>query len=229
MSANQHSIDLLPDAIRQRSQAGVRMGQFVVVAVASLAALVIASTHSRLLLRSMQQQYQAATTESNQVFATEARAEELRRVLEETKSFTDLYDRVALPLDVSAVAASIINVLPESVTLDQMDLDAVARVTNRSPRSKGVESKEPAPPRVLTGEISGFAASDTHIAELVSKLESMPPFRDVNLDFSRTRRVNEIDAREFRLSFKIDLDTPYVAIDRTADAAKAGEAADVQR
>jgi hypothetical protein len=86
-------------------------------------------------------------------------------------------------------------------------------VLGRGPRSQAVESvsgeQANGPPRVLTGEISGFAANDQHIAELVSALESTAPFQNVSLDFSRSRRVNDRDAREFRLSFRIDLDDTY--------------------
>jgi hypothetical protein len=207
----QHSIDLLPESVRARGQAGLRMGRFIAISVAALSALVVTATHSRVMLRSEQEQFVIASAEANQLFATETRAVELRKILADTQAFTSMYDRIALPLDVSAVAATVINALPESVTLDQLDVDAGARMVSRSPRSKGVDAKAQTPPRVLTAEVSGFASTDQHIAELVAVLEATPPFRDVNLDFSRTRRVNGRDAREFRLSFRIDLDTPYTA------------------
>ena len=113
------------------------------------------------------------------------------------------------PGPISAVRATVINHLPERVTLDQFDIDAGARAMTHSPRATGVETKEDSPPRGLHGEVSGFASSDQQIAELVSRLTDVPLFRDVNLDFSRTRDVNKRDAREFRLSFKIDLDAIY--------------------
>jgi hypothetical protein len=129
--------------------------------------------------------------------------------LKRAYEYIAVYERIAAPVPISAVVATVINQLPESITLDQFDVDAGARALTRSPRAKGVEAKEEIPPRVLHGEVSGFAASDQQIAELVSRLADCPLFRDVNLDFSRTRDVNKRDAREFRLSFKIDLDSVY--------------------
>jgi len=116
-------------------------------------------------------------------------------------------------VEISAVMATVVNALPASVTLEQIDIDAGTRAGGRSPRARTTsEKKAAAPPRILTCEISGFASSDGHIAELVNRLEATPPFRNVNLDFTRTRKVNDLDAREFRLSFKIDLNGRYEVV-----------------
>ena len=60
------------------------------------------------------------------------------------------------------------------------------------------------------------------IAEFVSNLEGVDPFSDVSLDFSRTRSVRGFTAREFRLSFRIDLEVKYVQAMEAVDSA-AGE------
>ncbi len=221
MSERQHSIDLLPDSVRARSQAGVRLGQFIAVAIVSMTLTIAAATHSRLSLATAQERLFSTAARAEQVFATEARAAQLRHELGDLRAFTRQYERLALPLDVGDVLATLVNILPDSVCLDQLDLDAGTRVINLGPRSRGAgggggggggagpNADGSAPPRVLTAEISGFAASDQHIAELVSKLESITPFENVSLDFSRSRKVNDKDAREFRVSFRIDLDKGY--------------------
>jgi hypothetical protein len=209
MSETQHSIDLMPDDVRARSQAGMRMGQFTVFAVVSMTAMVAVATHSKIALSTAQERLFETASQAEQVFATEARASELRHELESIQSYTRLYERLSFPLEVGDVLATVVNMLPESVTLDEIDLDAGERVLAHTARSRGADKSAVAPPRVLTGEISGFAANDQHIAELVSTLESTPPFESVSLDFSRGRRVNETDAREFRLSFRIALDATY--------------------
>lgn len=205
----QHSIDLLPALIRARSEAGLRTGRFITAAIAAIGVLIITATHSLFILSSAQENLFVTSSQAEEVFATEARAAELKSVLKRTNCYIDLYDRIALPVQVSSVMATVVNNLPDSVTLDQFDIDAGARTGGRLPRAKGMELKDEPPPRVLSAEISGFAANDQEIAELVGRLDGTPPFRDVNLDFSRTRSVNGHDAREFRLSFKIDLDARY--------------------
>lgn len=205
----QHSIDLLPGSIRARSQAGVRTGRLIVGATAMLVMMLVFAVHSLMTLANSQEALFATAMRAERVFETEAKILELKARLKRTNEYIEMYDRIATPVPLSAVMATVINNLPESVTLDQFDIDAGARAITRSPRAKGVENKEEIPPRVVHGEVSGFAASDLQIAELVARLTAHPLYRDVNLDFSRTRDVNKRDAREFRLSFKIDLDVPY--------------------
>lgn len=205
----QHSIDLMPAAVRARSHAGLRMGQFSAFVVMAMTATIAVATHSKIAVSTAQDQLFESAGRAVQVFATEARAAELRHELETIESYARTYERLSFPLSVSDVLATVVNNLPPSVTLDQIDLDAGARVLGRSARSRTVEKPEDTPPRVLTGEISGFAANDQEIAELLTTLESTPPFEGVSLDFSRGRRVNDRDAREFRLSFRISLDAQY--------------------
>jgi hypothetical protein len=207
--SRQHSIDLLPQAIYARSQAGLRMGRFIAASVMTVVGLVVLVTHSRIALRAAEDELVAVSTQAKQVFATEARADELRKTLADTRKFIETYDRVSYPVEISGVLATVIRKLPQSVALDQIDLTAAIRQTSQTPRSKRDDKDQPPPPRILVGEISGFAATDQHIAELVSQLESSPPFREVSLDFSRTRDVRGQTAREFRLSFRIDLDAHY--------------------
>ncbi len=205
----QHPIDLMPPVIRSRTLAGMRAGRFIAASVATMLALVVIATHSRVSLSAAQERLATTKAQSEAVLAIDAKAAEFRRTLDRTQSFVDLYEKVAFPIQVSAVMATVINALPKSVTLDQIDLTAGARAGKNSPRSKSNEAKGRPVARLLNCELSGFAASDEHIAQLVSVLENTAPFRNVNLDFSRTKQVRDRDAREFRLSFNIDLNQTY--------------------
>jgi hypothetical protein len=226
VSSRQHSIDLMPESIRARSQAGVRMGQFIAFAIVSMTLAIAAATHSRLALSSAQDRLFETAARAEEVFSTEARAAQLRHELDGIQGFTRLYERLALPLNVGDVLATVVNVLPESVSLDQVDLDAGVRVLGRTARSRGTGADQlnDAPPRALTGEISGFAATDQQIAELVTRLASIAPFEDVSLDFSRSRRVHDKDAREFRVSFRINLDAGYRVTHADSDDAGTADA-----
>ncbi len=82
--------------------------------------------------------------------------------------------------------------------------------------------------RSLAGTVAGFAATDQEIADLVAAIGAIPPFRDVSLDFSRTRSVRDKPAREFRLSFWIDLDRPYEVVDMPKTAAAPEELGHVE-
>lgn len=205
----QHSIDLMPISIRTRTKAGVRRGRFFAIAAMALTVTALVATHSRLKLAGAERLLQDVQAETTAVLALDREATLLKRRLHDLEAFVQLHQKLAIPLDVSAVIATLINALPESVTLDQLDLDAGARTVGRSPRSKGFDAKDGERQRLLFCEVWGFAASDEDIAHLVTRLESTSPFKGVNLDFSRTKKVNDRDAREFRLSFKIDLTARY--------------------
>jgi hypothetical protein len=207
---NQHPIDLLPESIRVRSQAGARTGRFVTAAIVTSLVLIVLTTHSRLALSRARAEYQTARNHADLVLATEKRAMELRQQIAEIQIEIEGYDRIALPLDVSAVIATLTNCMPAGMTLDRVDLEAGAYRVIRSPRSKGRDEPQEAPPRMLSGEVSGFAPTDREIAEFVAYLSETSPFESVSLDFSRTRVVRQRSAREFRLSFRIDLEVPYV-------------------
>ena len=230
MSFRQHSIDLLPEGIDARSRAGQRMGRFGSASAVVIIMLVVAATHSRWALHRAQVDLFNTSAQATEILSIEAKARTLQRVLTDSEQFIDMYKKVVMPIDASAVLATVIRNLPESATLDQIDLNAAVRPATRSPRSKADTRNDGPAPRILNGEVSGFAASDQHIAELVSRLSGTPPFKDVSLDFSRTREVRGQSAREFRVSFRIDLETAYRlanAADRSP-VAIAQEAADVK-
>jgi hypothetical protein len=208
----QHSIDLLPDSIRARSQAGVRTGRYITCAVVSTILVIVATTHVCLQLDHARSEREAAREQADLVLAAETKASELRDRIDEVEAYMERYKRIAPPLEVNRVLATTINALPEGVTLDRVDMDAGARRIARSPRDRGSVDPDAAPPRVLTAEISGFAPDDRAIAEFVTRLEGTEPFRQVSLDFSRTRDVRGRTAREFRLSFRINLEAEYEVV-----------------
>ena len=214
---NQHPIDLLPLAIRDRSQAGVRTGRYVAAAVVSILLLLMATLHARLGLQSARAELVAKRVQADAVLATEGKAVELRHSIEEIETYVDRYREIAVPVPVSHILATAINSMPASMSLDRIDVDAAARTAVRSART-AVLGSDAAAPRVLVVEIAGFAPNDAVIAEYDARLTKTGFCRQVSLDFSRTRSVRGHQAREFRLSFRIDLDAVYEI--ETPDAAK---------
>lgn len=221
----QRAIDLLPDAIRARSQAGVVAGRYVAALLIAVVLLGLTATHSRLMLDLSRQRLKVAEEQADIVLAAEAKAARLRQSLAETHAFIARYELIALPLEISRVLATIVGELPPSATLDRIDLYAGTRQRNRSSRSRGSAGADGAPPRVLTGELSGFAASDQDVAQLVTNLDAIGLFRQVSLDFSRTRTVRGRNAREFRISFRANLEVRYEVRDPAAGGPRAAEEA----
>lgn len=223
---SQHSIDLLPDQIRVRSQYRVMAGRYVIAIVSVVALIVIGATHSRVRLAHVRQQLDEAQQRAELVISGEVQVSALRTQLRQQQQFIQRYEHIALPLEMSQVLATLVNELPVNVTLDHLDLVIGARRSARSARSRSSGNETGPLPRVLSGELRGFAATDADIAEIVTRLESRPLFEQVSLDFSRTRSVRERIAREFRVSFRIDLDRRYRVVE--APRFEAGEVGDVK-
>lgn len=208
---SQHIVNLLPQPIVERSLAGLRTGRLILVTVMSLLVLMAAITTTRLELRRGRHELAATKTRADHVLEIERKAELLRTRRAALHRALSEYHQVSFPVNMSEVLGTVINALPPSATLDRIDMHAGARRVTMSPRSRGRDdaADRGVAPRQLMCEISGFAASDEHIAELVDRLAGRAPFQSVGLDFSRTRTVRNRPAREFRISFRIDLDRRY--------------------
>lgn len=209
-------IDLLPESIRARSQAGVVAGRYVASMLIGVVLLGLMATHSRLMLDLARDRLRVAEDQANMVLAAEAKAVRLRQTLDETRGYIQRYERIALPLEISRVIATIIDELPDSATLDRIDVRAGTRQRGRNARGRSAAGPSEPLSRVLTGELSGFAVSDQDVAAIVANLETLGLFEQVTLDFSRTRTVREKSAREFRISFRADLERRYDVADRDA-------------
>jgi hypothetical protein len=208
----QHAIDLLPDVIRARSQAGIVAGRYVVSMLIAVVLLGLAATHSRLMLDLSRQRLRVAEEQADIVLSAEATATNLRDTLDTINEFIRNYELVAMPIEVSRVVATLVNLLPESATLDRIDIRAGTPKAGRSARGHGRKNSGPAP-RSLTGELSGFALTDLQVAELVARIEDIGFFDKVSLDFSRSRTVRGLKARGFRISVHADLDIRFDVTD----------------
>ncbi len=207
---NQHPIDLLPPQVRQRAQAGQRTGRSVALFGGTLLLLVVIVTHSKMVLDSAEVRLESIQREAQQAIGIEKAMLELEAELAQTQGYINLYQKVSSPLPMSGILATVINALPETAALDEIHAKVDAGLAVRSARSRYSSKEDEALPRRLRVELSGFAASDAEIAELVGRLRVIEPFENVSLDFSRTRPIGEKHAREFRLSLQIDLEAAYV-------------------
>ncbi len=214
----QRLINLLPDSYRAQSEAGVVAGRYVVSLLIAVVLLGLAATHSRLMIDLARQRLRVAEEQADLALSADTRAAQLREQLEDSRNFIRRYQLIALPIEISRVVATLTNILPESATMDRLDLAARTTQTARStkrrrPAADGVVS------RTLTGELSGFASTDHDVAELVTRIEDIGLFEQVSLDFSRSRSVRGKNARGFRISFSADLTTRFEVIDRDEEAA----------
>jgi hypothetical protein len=132
---------------------------------------------------------------------------ELARTSDELERLGDdlaAWRSVTIPFATSDLLAAIIQDLPESASLERLELDASSLVATplRAPRREDRRDSS----RRVEGEIEGFAASDEAVAAFVDALRGRPFFGDVRVESTRHRDVGGDPARSFRLAFLIDLD-----------------------
>jgi hypothetical protein len=205
---NQHPIDLLPPQVRQRAQAGQRTGRSIALFGGALLLLVVIVTHSKMVLDSAEARLASIQREAQDAIGIEKTLASLQSEITQSQAYISLYEQVSSPLPMSSILATVINALPETAALDEIHARLDSGQAVRSARSR-YSSQDQAVPRQLRIELSGFAASDAEIAEMVGRLRVINPFENVSLDFSRTRPIGGKNAREFRLSLQIDLAAVY--------------------
>ena len=148
------------------------------------------------------------------------RNEEARTLLEEIRELESSiarYNRLAWPVRVSDAVGVLVPVIPESTTLTSLTLvPREERVEPEAPSRRKKGDEKPQTRMFLAIEIEGVAVDDLDVARLVSVLDEDPLFSTVSLDYARSREVDGLDARAFRLSCEIDLNRRYsfVAVDR---------------
>ena len=186
-------MNLLPENYVKRSQKRARSSRLAILIIASLITLVAFSTHSRIAVNQSSEQLLIRQAHANEAIKLEVDATDLELEKAQLKSFITKYQAQDTLLDFGDVIATITNLLPESLTLEEFTLDFVL-----SEEEKGI-----------SGRLAGFALSDEVIANVVEEMQNRHPFSSVRMDFSRSRIVRKKQARGFSISFFIDLSVPF--------------------
>ena len=206
----QPAIDLMPEFILARSQAGVVARRYLAALLLPILVLIGPATHSRLMLKDAEVHNGEAEQMAQEALQSEATANEIRANLEKNLEYISRYEIVAMPLETSRIIATIIDDLPSSASLDRIEMAVSWPRAGRD----AAGSAQRRPPRMLVGELAGFAATDEHVADIVADLRALGICDRVQLDYSRTRSVRGHIAREFRISFRIGLDAVFEVVDR---------------
>ena len=130
---------------------------------------------------------------ANNALELEVDATSLEIKKAQLESFVSRYNHAETVFPMGDIVATIANMLPVEMTLEEMSLDIVKNETGNG----------------ISGRLSGFASSDEKIASFVSLLQKEEPFGSVSMDFSRSRTVRDQRARGFRISFHINLEKTW--------------------
>ena len=194
-------LDLMPDGIRRRTQAGQRLRRFMAVGIVAIGAIIAFATHSQIRRDHLEESLVVARARAAQALKLEREAADMGILREEIESYMVAYEQVALPMRMDALMGRIVAALPESATVDHLLLEYEDSRTNHRGRKAAMDG-----PRRIVGGVPGFAISDDDVAGLVQRMEKDVSFEDIRLDYTRSREVRGVSAREFQLTFTVNLE-----------------------
>ena len=186
-------MNLLPEQYVEQSKNKARSNRVSIAIIMTLCAVAAVATHSRFLMNSSVEHLVISQSRANSALELEVDATSLELKKARLETFIDRYNNEKTVFAMGDIVATITNMLPDSFTLEDISLDVVQT-------EKG---------KAISGRLAGFAATDETIASLVSALQSQDPFGFVSMDYSKSRTIRGQRAREFRVSFLIDLESDW--------------------
>ena len=195
-------MNLLPEQYVERSKNKARGSRVAILVMLTLGAVVAFATHSRFSVNASSNRLLVGQARANAAIELEVDASSLETEKTTLESFIEQYQSEDTVFKFGNIVSTITNLLPESITLEELALDVV-----ESTNGKGI-----------SGRLTGFATTDEIIASVVSELQDHQPFSSVRMDFSRSRTVRNAHARGFKISFFIDLEQPWQQLEQVTVA-----------
>ena len=212
------TMDLLPDAIRQNVQRAEDTQRIIVVGLISASLLIGAWIHGGIRASDAENRRTVAMEKAEEVLKAEQKTILLHAQLNMISDEIQAYRAIQIPFNISSLLATVVDEMPDSVTLSRIDLDASSLIG--SPVRSGKGNELTAPPARLRGELEGVAANDVDVATLVESLRNRNPIGGVEVETSRHVEIEGQSARAFQIGFVINLEdiNPKTMIVKTAEA-----------
>ncbi|MBL4702178.1 MAG: PilN domain-containing protein [Phycisphaeraceae bacterium] len=126
---------------------------------------------------------------------------------------------LVMPLNPSALLAVIAEILPPQMALTEIQFSAdapkldLSSLKKKSSAKKVKKSKKKAAiryvPKVMKIQMLGLSPTDVDVANLVGALSASTVFQNVKMNYSKTAKIANVTAREFRLEMEMSMDCIY--------------------
>ncbi len=129
------------------------------------------------------------------------------------------------PVNKSNVLAELVNHMPASLSLTELDLQTKVEKKNARPKSslqkdklREEAAKAPKieiPDTTVTITMTGVAPTDVEVSDYMSALGAHPLFTDVNLSYAEAYVVNEAEMRRFQVELRLAKDVTMAELEPT--------------
>ncbi|MCH8822469.1 MAG: PilN domain-containing protein [Planctomycetes bacterium] len=187
----QHPINLLPEHLVASNHAATICKRYIIACAVVIAMFVISIAHAQLSIVRAKNDLELARNQANDALAIRNRAGQQSAELSTLNNLLLSQSNEAFHMQSTLILASLINNMPESVTLDDLILS-----TNQAEHGS----------RTLQAKLRGFAATDADVSQFAVNLEDSTFYNNINLDYTSSRIVRSRPARDFQISFHINLD-----------------------
>lgn len=218
-----NQVNFLTDSFVQEQTRRARAGHELVLVGAVVLAMFGWGVMSWRQMASLKSQLLVRQDDTSVVQTQTGQFAELTRQCRDLQRQVALQQEMALPLDVTAVIATIAQLAPDSLTVTHMTLSTPkpkptksADQDESSGKKKSKKKKKKAKPssadrqRVLRIDLSGVCPSDSDVADFVDNLMAHQLFSAVKPLHTRSGLVLSAVVREFQIEMVVPLDRLYV-------------------
>lgn len=207
-------IDLIPQSCRVALGRRARIRRWIGVYALGIGGVVAACISTAATESNRAKERDALQRDVRMKWEQNEEAQRVWKQIQELEGTIARYERLAWPVRITDVIAVIGEQLPQSLALTSLTLTPRQESVSVSRGRARDKTKKPELPRTLMAiEIEGVAPTDLALSQFVSGIEAHPMFRSVVLDFARSRQVDGVDARGFRVTCEVDLSARYTFVD----------------
>ena len=160
--------------------------------------------HARMSRATSESRLSLAQDQAEKVLEAERLEARLVDELEMSRRRIESWRKIALPIPVGSLLVTMANVVPESIVLDELQIDLTG-IRQGYRRESSLE-------RRLIARIEGFAPDEQTVRRLVDTLRDRHPFEEVRRGFTALHEEGDVVRTKFSLGFEIDMETPSFVV-----------------
>ena len=197
-------LDLLPPMYGARARMRLVNRRIIMLGLGMTALMVVLVLHARMSRSASESRLVLAQEQAEKVLAAERLEAKLVDELELSRRRIESWRKIALPIPVGSLLVTMANVVPESIVLDELQIDLTG-IRQGYRRETSVD-------RRLIARIEGFAPDEQTVRRLVETLRGRHPFEEVRRGFTALHEEGDLVRTKFSLGFEIDMETPSFVV-----------------